>query len=379
MRHEVITDASDFRALEQDWSMLLARSGRDLLPLSYLWTTIWWKNFGGERKPRIHCFYAGDKLIAVVPMLLESTKYRRVRIRRMASMANGHSPYTDLLIDREVTSTQLGDLVCRIVASADADLTTFIRVGDDSSLCQLFRHGLRPNHHAVGLKGDFTTPLIRIDTDWETFFGQRSQKFRKSMRNKVNRFQRTAGCIIERRQITSPADPVLADMILVSRNSWKGKIGTDLGSTPASRSFLADLIENLGPNGGTEVWVARLGDQPIAYEFHAKYGGVTYPLRADFDENYRELSPGSVVEYTVLRDLFKEQRVMLYDSCANNYWYLSNWTSEYRTHSDIEIFGKGWKSRCLHAVEYRLIPLLRYCRDHLNMRPSNETIPASRR
>ena len=37
--------------------------------------------------------------------------------------------------------------------------------------------------------------------------------------------------------------------------------------------------------------MARSGDQPIAYEFHAAYNGRTYPLRADFDAYLKELGP----------------------------------------------------------------------------------------
>ena len=117
---------------------------------------------------------------------------------------------------------------------------------------------------------------------------------------------------------------------------------------------------------------------PIAYEFHASYGGVTYPLRADFDEAYRDIAPGSVVEFTVLRDLFTDGTLSLYDSCANSYWYLSNWTAEFRSHVDIEIFANSLKLRALHGAEYRLIPLLRRLRQALRKpHPEGQGPPAS--
>src|ERR1043165_2473446 len=82
------------------------------------------------------------------------------------------------------------------------------------------------------------TPLIRINSDWETFFGSRSQKFRKKLRHKANKYARAPGHRIERRIVTSPDDPVFDQLQEVSRHSWKGKVGTDLASVPAARAFL---------------------------------------------------------------------------------------------------------------------------------------------
>src|SRR5216110_870368 len=111
MRHVVVQNAAELDALEEDWSDLLSRSDRNLLPLTYIWTVSWWKNFGGGHPPNIHCLYAGEKLIAVSPMFLESAPYRGLCIDRMTSMANGHSPYWDVLFDRDITLAQVEEFV----------------------------------------------------------------------------------------------------------------------------------------------------------------------------------------------------------------------------------------------------------------------------
>ena len=201
MRHVVVSEAADLQALEKPWSALLVRSGHVLLPLTHLWTTIWWRAFGAARQPRIHCFYAGERLLAVVPMLVEPARYRGVAIRQMVSMANGHSPFSEPVLDRDLTDAQLLKIVATIAASAGSELTRFERLPADSRLGRAFSARGRLGKRPVGLKPGMSTPLIRIDSDWETFFGKRSQKFRKSMRNKVNRFNKTEGYSID----TDPA------------------------------------------------------------------------------------------------------------------------------------------------------------------------------
>lgn len=362
MRHTIVQDAPGFRALEAQWSDLLTRSGRDLLPLSHAWISAWWKNFGPAGQPCVYCWYDADELIAVAPMMSQRIRHRGIHIHQLISMINGHSPFWDMVIAPGTSSSQIMEIVESVMASTSADWARFSSVPDDSQLYQLLRSSPRVNGRRTGLGHARTTPLIRIQSDWRSFFSSRSRKFRKAVTNKVNRFARTPGCSIERYSLASPDDPAVDEMIAVSAASWKAAAGTDLKSRPDSLAFLRDLILAFGPNGRTSVWIARQDKRPIAYEFHVCYRGVTYPLRADFDESARELSPGSVVEFEALKDIFDDGSITLYDSCANDYWYLNNWTDERRIHHDILVYASGLRPRCLHALEFRLIPALRRTR-----------------
>ena len=54
------------------------------------------------------------------------------------------------------------------------------------------------NSSRIGIKESIESPFILINSDWETFFSGRSQRFRKSLRNKINRANKSAGISIER-------------------------------------------------------------------------------------------------------------------------------------------------------------------------------------
>jgi CelD/BcsL family acetyltransferase involved in cellulose biosynthesis len=377
IEHEIVSSDAGLQAIERDWVDLLGRSNNDLLPLTHFWTRIWWLHFGTDQAMRIHCFRKNGKLIAVLPMYTTHAHYRGLPLFQEQSMANGHTPHTGLLYDSTLDSMAVAQMVRMALGSGRAGLTSFLRVPEQDALHQLFKAGQYRGRGATGLRRGVATPLIRVRGSWEAFFATRSQKFRKNMRNKVNRFGRGEGCRIERRIVRSADDPIFGEMELVSRNSWKGKVGTDLGSVPQARRFLQDLVTELGTSGGVHVWIAYAGPQPIAYEFHARYRGTTYPLRADFDEGHRDLSPGSVVEYTALRDTFEEGGIHLYDSCANDYWYLGNWTEEMRVHYDIEIFRGSLKAWLAYLLEYRVAPLARAWRGKLRRTAADDGAPKS--
>lgn len=359
--HKVVTDSESLRALEWDWQALADRC-RAAMPLAHGWMSAWWRCFGQGRELKIHCFYRGGRLVAVAPMQLATERYRGVPVRVHSAMANGHSPFFDVLFDPVLDAADVRSITARICAVPGADITRFIRVPLASVLVQAVAAAAQDNRQLMGVKRRFHTPLVRIESDWQTFFSGRSKKFRKNLRNKVNRFERAEGLSLGRHVLRSAADPVIAELAEVSRRSWKGAIGQDLASVPESRAFVDALVEWLGPDGGTSVWVARKDGRAIAYELHVSCGGITYPLRADFDEWFKKMSPGSVVEFHALKHLFDEGRDELYDSCAGEYWYLGNWTDEYRGQADIELFSLRARAVALYALEYGVIQLLRSAR-----------------
>ena len=359
MRHEIIDSLEGLNSLKPAWTSLLADSYINALPLTHPWMEAWWLNFGADKLPQIHCFYKDDVLLAIAPLMQERILYRHIPVKSLASMANGHSPFCDIIFRKNLSDESVQNIVYRIIETSKADINVLARIPDDSVLYKLFRNTERFFNHNVGYQAGLTTPLIHIDTDWNTFYQSKSRKFRKNLTNKANRFQKYDGATIERITVKSSTDPILEEMVQISKNSWKANIGNDLATNQNSRNFLYSLVEKFGPMGIIELWIARIDNKPIAYEFHATYNGITYPLRADFDDAWKNLSPGSVLEYTAIKTLFEEGKIQLYDSCANDYWYLSNWISDTRVHGNIEIFSHGLKPNLLHAVEYKLIFILR--------------------
>ena len=148
-------------------------------------------------------------------------------------------------------------------------------------------------------------------------------------------------------------------MFTVSEKSWKRQDGTDITSNPQSKNFHKEICDRFGPQGIISLWLLRKETIPIAFEFHLTYDNVVYPIRADYDESYKELSPGSVLEYNIIKTLFDEAKIREYNTCGHSYNYLMNWSEDTRKHANIEIFCKNYKSSLLYSLEYKLIPLLR--------------------
>ena len=75
-------------------------------------------------------------------------------------------------------------------------------------------------------------------------------------------------------------------------------------SREATRLFEA-LSRHFVEKGWVTLWLATVGGKPVAFEYHLTYRGVTAPIRADFDEAYRAISPGAYLEAEIYRSVFE--------------------------------------------------------------------------
>ena len=107
------------------------------------------------------------------------------------------------------------------------------------------------------------------------------------------------------------------------------------------------------------IWILNLNNQPIAYEYHLTYKGKVHALRSSFDKNFKGLSPGSFLDYQIIKQLYQRGDICEYDMGGNADFYKLRWTKHYRKHQTVYIFRKEIYSRILYFLDNKLTPLLR--------------------
>lgn len=356
---KVIRREDELGQLYAQWNALLRKSGARPLPLTQEWLLAWWSVFRDQNALEVRCLFRDQQLVGFAPFTRRHERYRGVPVDILELAANGHSPYSAVVLDPAMGDSdrsQCLEILCRV---APHQIGVFFKLEQGSACYRYLRDSAAAGQVRAGEKPGLCTPVIAIDRPWSEFWASRERKLKKSLNHKLNRFQRSPSLSVTSETLTSSADPVFEQMVEVSGKSWKVEVGNDLKTSTQGRTFLARLIDALGPSGAVTVWLVRDGSKPVAYELHLCLDGVVYPIRADYDQAYRDVSPGSVLEYTALKFLFDNGAANEYYTCADDYWYLSNWTSSYRQFCTLEVFGSGWKARSLYWLEYQIIPLIK--------------------
>lgn len=357
-----ITDYNQFSELHEQWNNLLFSHSPISLPLTHEWITAWWDQFSENRKLQIFCIYDNEELVAIAPFHEEEATYRGIPVKQLHLLANGHSPFCDIIYKHSLSKEQISQVLNLLIKKNKTNLLVFAKIPSTSVTYDYFLNSSKAKNNNIIIKDGLLTPTIQIHGEWDEFFKSKSRSFRKGMRRKLNK---QPDLKIDCEIITSINHPALKEIVEISKKSWKVNIKNDLGSNVAGRKFLFDLVTKFGPTGNIHIWIVRKNFKPIAFEFHLTYDGIVYPIRADFDEDYKKYSPGSILEYTALKYLFEQTNVNEYNSCADDYLYLNHWSTGKKEHYTIEVFSSDLKAQCLYFLEQHIIPILRYIKHKL--------------
>jgi CelD/BcsL family acetyltransferase involved in cellulose biosynthesis len=96
---------------------------------------------------------------------------------------------------------------------------------------------------------------------------------------------------------------------------WKGRKGTALGASSASRGFFEAAVGGLAASGHARIELMLLGGQPIAGGVVLTTGDRAWYWKTAYDETLAKFSPGALITQG-LGEVLTQQGFRLVDSCA---------------------------------------------------------------
>lgn len=355
----VLKNTGELDGIRDEWHELQQRSGNNAIYSSHQWLVSSYRTF--HFTDQIYVITLRDDsgaLICIAPLVIISERYRFTGLRKICFPRNNQNPANDFVIMKGLEGECIDaimDHVCSFEAWSMIDLQM---IHADGITSEVMRRYLARKDMPFGVKTNRISPYIVMDTAWDEFWNQRSAKFRKSIRNKINKVKKT-DYAVEKRIFDEPDPDALEHMLRISSRSWKRSAGTDLMSQKNNWAFYNELCTYFGPSGNISLYFLKVDGVPAAFEFHVEDKQVVYPIRADYDEGFEQLSPGSILEYEIIKALFADGSIHEYNSCGHTYNYLMNWTSKTREFINYEIFKKSLLPQSMYHFEYTLLPRLR--------------------
>ncbi len=104
--------------------------------------------------------------------------------------------------------------------------------------------------------------------------------------------------------------------LALEAEGWKGRRGTALAMTPATRSFFEAAVTDLAPRGGAQIDMVLLDGRPIAAGLVLTAGSRAWYLKTAYDEAFARFSPGVILSHAIGTAAIAATSVRLVDSCA---------------------------------------------------------------
>jgi CelD/BcsL family acetyltransferase involved in cellulose biosynthesis len=357
MRIERITDTERFRALGNEWNELEGGEGLSSPAFAHEWFSAWLEAFGGEVELATIALFDETELVGVAPLCLTHGRYRGIGCRQLRFLYNRHGPRCTFLMRR-----RHGDAARLLLEEAlrlvGWDLAVFENVPHESYLYESFVNWSESKRLPALARKTMSSPFLKTKGSWEEFLESRSRNLKRSLRKKESKLFGAGKMTIERFTDAASAAAVMETLFKLGERSWKARGGRAIGSGRASRAFYSCLAESFGKENEVSIWLMRLDGEPVAFEFHLTRGRQVQALRAEFDESYREMGAGSVLDKEIVKSLF-ELGFDEYDMGGEADFYKLRWSDTSRQHSELLAFNDSVTGKLLCTMEKLIVEPLK--------------------
>lgn len=355
---ECIDNETKFAALKAEWNVLAACSRRPSIFLRHEWFEAAWQWRRLDSSLRILRVHSGAETVALCPFVLRPLRRYGMRLRALEFLTVPDTQLCDILVAPEYRAAVV-DVVTRQLHEMRRqwDVVSLDYLpGGSAGVAMLEMAAARyklPHEETVAHENFF----IDLKTTWQAFYATRSRRLKKANNLNANHLRRAVGRIdVEwrggRELDGAAADAMLQNIIGVSARSWKRETGLSLDN-PGPRAFIESIVRHARDNGWLSLWMLSLDGRPVATEFQLVHEGQVHALRADYDEAFRELSPGSYLSWKLIEALFGEG--------MDRYWlgpganaYKLHWTEAREPLRKITLYGTSMRARALALLELRL-------------------------
>lgn len=349
----------DFLKLEKDWNDFFNQLKENHPFLSYEWIKLCVDYYGDGKRLNIITVRDEKELVGILPLWQVKEIIRGVTVNKLEIINGPDTPFVDMIIcdqkRKEVIKEVLDFLISEL--GKGWDLINLQSIPEGSPNLLILKEILRQNKIKYFKGYPSFVPFIAIDKSWEDFLKSRSNKFRKTRRNINNRFNRLDKVEIIHYSSDGEAN-LLEEIICVSKKSWKHNEGIAISSSEKTIEFFRLLTQLASQQNWLWVWILKVDGIPIAMEFDLEFRGKIFALRADFDEDFKEYSPGSYLEYHIIKNAF-ESNLYEYSTGPGVRDYKLHWTDQMRENANLYCCNKNLKGKYFWLLEFIIMPTMR--------------------
>ena len=351
----IIRDYRQFLELKDKWNQLVARNYATGVWLRHEWYDCWWQAFGAGAQMFVLTMSDDGRLVAALPLMIVPMRIKGLRQRVLRFIANGITPRSNFIMP-DISKGQMQAAWAEVFRhSSEWDLAILANLEQDSRGYTIWRDYLKAENIRNVELPERISPYIDLSEGWDAVFASFGKNLRRNLNRAKTRMSKESG--FELIECTAAADvrEALRHCYDISKVSWKGQQGVDMGGSGQRTRFYDLITEQAITNGWINIWLLKMGGKYVAFEYAFASGGYVLPVAADYDPEFRQFSPGTVLRSLELEQLCKRS-MATYDFAGTVYDYKLFWTKKTRPHSQFWLFHSGFKSRLLYFVKAKLLP-----------------------
>jgi len=202
------------------------------------------------------------------------------------------------------------------------------------------------------------SPYLHTGTSWEEYRKTLSRNFQKILNKRLNRLKKAESFEVFQVTDYQSLSMIFDNLVEISAKSWKGQEGTDLKSSPEQLGFYKEFSLKGSDADLWEVWVLKVNNRIVAFEYSLKGNKSLSSIRSDFDMDFKDYGPGNSLRAYLIQDLINREGVWEYDQGGMAYKHKLEWTNAIREHIAVMASGGSFRGNMLMYAKTKIWPHL---------------------
>ena len=311
LRCELITRGAQLEELAPAWAELQAESQSTEPMMSPTWLIAWWRCYGeaSSRELRLACFYDGEHLVGLVPLLAQRHWYRPgIPFRRLQFLGREEvcSEYLQVLAARGfedcVLAAFAGALASRALGPWD-ELVLDAMDGTDFILPGL-QESLAGRGYSTSLEEIDRAPYIDLPASWEQYLKGRSSAQRYFINRSLRDFDKWAAGHVVFHDACSSSELEAGKEILTSLHTerWREAGQTGAFHSPRFTAFHNVVLPQLFKAGNVELLWLSVNGRPIAAAYNIIWNRKLYFYQSGRSLDVpNQIRPGVILHANAIR------------------------------------------------------------------------------
>ena len=318
-----------------EWETLLANTLHSSFFDTHEWLSTWLDFFWKDRPIAFLFVRLGGTLIALMPLLSDESGELWCR-HSLTLPINPFATRADLIGDNTAVGPigEICSYLCetrrtvRLGLQSIEAASRLLPAIEKVAYCQQLR--IRTSR----TKG---CPIVRILGDWDGYLASRAKHVRSEIRRKRRKLDQAG--VVRLRTVSSADDSraAMKDILRIEQKSWKEDNQTSFTAVSGLAEFYGTLSLRCALQGWLRTFILYLDNVPVAHMVGMVYRNEYYALKTSFDENYRDLSPGSVLVAYALEHAFAA-RLSVFDFLGWPSRWKNELANDVREHMNICVF-----------------------------------------
>ena len=352
---DVVGDYASFVALEAEWNDAVERAHVPHPFLRHEWVRTWWDCFQGGRQLHVIVVRDAGRIVGIAPLMRETAASYGLPIRRLALLANDHTPRTDILVAGKADEVYraIWQTLREDIDHWDVVQLTQLLKGSPTiaALTRLAGADSLP----IGTWKSSDSPCLELAGTWDSYWASLSAKFRSNVRNRLSRLTQIGEPELEILSEKTAIAGACEDAWRLEASGWKDQEGTSICSDPAVRRFYTLLAERAADRGWLRLVFLTVAGRRIAVSYSALYDGRLFLLKTGHDREFHTCSPFKVLTYLAAQDGYA-RGLREIDFLGDTEPWKQEWTPAARSHEWLFVFSNSRRARLLHSIKFQMAP-----------------------